>query len=119
MLPQQNPNGSGRKSIHERVEVERRMTTRELEQREQDIRARMAIVRTRPQFQIRHRVVLMERGNNGPRIIQIHFRNGNILEGVEHDVLQTIEDRIRVAAIISLREEEHGGRRAIVGRHGP
>ena len=74
--------------------------------REMAIQARVALIKTRPQFQIRQTIILRERCCHRPRIIQMYFRNGDVMEGVEEDILENVEDRIRAAAEASLAEEQ-------------
>ena len=75
---------------------------------EQAIRNRMEVVRTRPKFQIRCQAILREKGPNGPRVIRVYYRDGTVEEGLDLVVLVKREERIRAAAIASLREEQGG-----------
>lgn len=63
------------------------------------------VIRTRPQFQVRHQVTLREQGGGEPRLIQVTFRNGNVLEGTEKGVWELLQEKIRAAAEASLAEE--------------
>ena len=72
---------------------------------EPTIRKRMEVVRLRPQFQIRNQVILREKGPNGPRIIRVFYRDGTVEEGLDIVLLSLREDKIRAAAIASLRED--------------
>jgi hypothetical protein len=75
---------------------------------EQAIQDRMKLVRTRPKFQIRHQVILGEKGPNGPRRIRVYYRDGTMEEGLDLVIMVAREERIRAAAIASLREDQGG-----------
>ena len=71
---------------------------------EKAIRQRYKVIAQRPQFQIRYIRVLHMVGPDGPPVVQVHFRNGRIEEGLQQVILRTRYQTIRAAAIESLRQ---------------
>ena len=71
---------------------------------EKKIRLRYKVIEKRPQFTIRYIRILHELGPDGPRVVQVHYRNGNVEEGVQHVILKQRYQRIRALAIESLRQ---------------
>ena len=71
---------------------------------EKAIRERYKVIEKRPQNEIRYIRILHEVGPDGPRVVQVHFRNGNVEEGLQEVVLRERYQRIRAAAIESLRQ---------------
>ena len=71
---------------------------------EKKIRLRYKVIEKRPQFTIRYIRILHELGPDGPRVVQVHYRNGNVEEGLQHVILKQRYQRIRALAIESLRQ---------------
>jgi hypothetical protein len=71
---------------------------------EKAIRQRYQVIAQRPQFQIRYIRVLHLVGPDGPPVVQVHYRNGKVEEGLQQVILKSRYQTIRALATESLRD---------------